>query len=197
MPFVACHKSDGNNIERARYHTLVMLDAAHGGADTGTTNADGKQEKAMVLALCKEMAAMAPLYNIEVLQTRNDDTDPPLGTRIGVTIAATPDVFLSLHINKAPAGTPARIYEIFLAPDEPFFAENSILTTAILSRLAVAGKDTVRTYKNALILRGHTQPALAVECGDIGKPDDVATMEDREQLCRYLLESIVTYSNAR
>lgn len=193
----ACKKKDTNDVEQARTHVIVALDAAHGGTDTGTRNSVGKFEKQLVLAACNKMASMAPEYNIEVVLTRRDDTNPAAEERVQVADAAKADLFISVHINKNFTGTQQRVYEVFVPTDNPVLPECRALTNAILSRIATAGKDTVHTDKIVLVLKNNARPAIAIECGDIDKEADVATMEDPEQLCRYLLEGIVTYVNSK
>lgn len=192
----ACNKKKENSVARAKNHIVLVMDAAHGGSDSGTKANTGKLEKDLVLDVCKKTKEIAGEYNIEVLLTRTEDANMSPDERKNTAVAGRADIFISIHINKSVASV-IKGYEIFVAPGETREAESRALAAAVMQRLKMAGKDTLLTERNVLVLTGNTLPAIAVECGDIDKTEDVATMEDREQLCRYLLSSVVAFVNAK
>ena len=52
---------------------IILIDAGHGGLDSGAVAADGTEEKNLNLAIAKKLAALCSAANIECVQTRNGD----------------------------------------------------------------------------------------------------------------------------
>lgn len=192
---LACNKKKDDNMVRARAHMIVVLDAAHGGTDTGKT-ANGKMEKSMALALCNKMMQLAPDYNMEVRLTRTEDRYMEPSERQDIANAINADMLISLHINKSGTATP-RPYEIFVVAGGPKETESKLLARMILADLKKHGRDTLLTERAVLTLNGCRHTAIAIECGDMGKAEDIGYMEDENGLCRQILASVVAYGNSR
>ena len=77
---------------------LVVLDAGHGGIDTGTKGPGGEQEKDIVLDFAKRLRErLDALGKYRVLLTRSDDTFVPLADRVRIAREAGAAVFVSIH----------------------------------------------------------------------------------------------------
>jgi N-acetylmuramoyl-L-alanine amidase len=77
---------------------LIVLDPGHGGIDPGTHGEGGVQEKNVVLAFAKVLAAkLRESGRYRVLMTRNDDTYVPLGDRTEFARSRQARLFISLH----------------------------------------------------------------------------------------------------
>ena len=77
---------------------LVVLDAGHGGIDTGTKGPGGGQEKDIVLDFAKRLRErLDALGKYRVLLTRSDDTFVPLADRVRIAREAGAAVFVSIH----------------------------------------------------------------------------------------------------
>ena len=82
----------------------VVIDAGHGGHDTGAIGPSGVQEKDITLALAKQVKELlnAELPDIEVIMTREDDRTLALQDRTNTANAAAADLFISIHCNASP-----------------------------------------------------------------------------------------------
>jgi len=77
---------------------IVVLDAGHGGRDSGATAPDGTMEKNITLQMVKELKrVLESSGRYKVVLTREDDTFLPLRSRIDVARAAGADLFISVH----------------------------------------------------------------------------------------------------
>jgi len=85
----------------------VLLDAGHGGADTGCTLSSQQTEKWFTLGMAKSLAATLQKAGFEVVLSRTADVDLPLLARVDAINAAAPDVVLSLHASAPPLGLAA------------------------------------------------------------------------------------------
>ncbi len=81
----------------------IVIDAGHGGHDSGTLGVDGLQEKDVVLDVALRLGALLhDKLGAEVIYTRSDDTFIPLETRTAIANKAQADLFLSIHANSSP-----------------------------------------------------------------------------------------------
>ena len=81
-----------------RFDTVV-IDAGHGGTDTGAIGAGGTQEKDLVLGVARELAARLRAQGLEVVMTRDRDVFVPLERRNALANDARADLFISVHAN--------------------------------------------------------------------------------------------------
>jgi N-acetylmuramoyl-L-alanine amidase len=81
----------------------IVIDAGHGGHDTGTIGPHGLMEKDLcldvALKLGKEIEEKLP--GAEVIYTRKDDTFIPLEQRTAIANEAKADLFISVHANSS------------------------------------------------------------------------------------------------
>ena len=81
----------------------IVIDAGHGGHDTGTIGVDGILEKDVVLDVALRVGKLLhDRLGSEIIYTRSDDTFIPLETRTAIANKAQADLFLSIHANSSP-----------------------------------------------------------------------------------------------
>ncbi|HEY5056937.1 MAG TPA: N-acetylmuramoyl-L-alanine amidase [Acidobacteriaceae bacterium] len=81
----------------------IVIDAGHGGHDSGTIGADGIQEKDVVLDVALRLGTLLhDRLGAEIIYTRSDDTFIPLETRTAIANKAQADLFISVHANSSP-----------------------------------------------------------------------------------------------
>lgn len=84
---------------------VVMIDAGHGGKDTGTpgTGRYKTTEKDIALDVTLALGKMLEkLPNVKVIYTRTKDTYPTLNQRAVITNKKKADLFISIHCNAQP-----------------------------------------------------------------------------------------------
>jgi N-acetylmuramoyl-L-alanine amidase len=79
----------------------VVLDAGHGGKDTGAVGLEGTVEKEVTLDIAHRAARILMGLGIEVLLTRDDDRYVTLEERAARANAFSADLFVSIHCNAA------------------------------------------------------------------------------------------------
>jgi N-acetylmuramoyl-L-alanine amidase len=80
----------------------IVIDAGHGGHDTGTIGPNGLLEKDVVLDVAKRLGRLLETrMGAEVIYTRHDDTFIPLETRTAIANRAQADLFISIHANSS------------------------------------------------------------------------------------------------
>jgi len=81
----------------------IVIDAGHGGHDSGTIGADGIEEKDVVLDVALRLGKLLhQRMGAQIVYTRADDTFIPLETRTAIANKAQADLFISVHANSSP-----------------------------------------------------------------------------------------------
>lgn len=85
---------------------VIVIDAGHGGQDTGTQNKPLKlDEKVFTLDVAGRLRALLVKQGYKVVMTRTDDHFVPLAERAEIANKAGADLFISIHFN-AVGGSP-------------------------------------------------------------------------------------------
>ena len=80
----------------------IVIDAGHGGHDTGTIGPDGLMEKDVVLDVALRLGRLLETrLGADVIYTRDDDTFIPLETRTAIANQHQADLFISIHANSS------------------------------------------------------------------------------------------------
>jgi N-acetylmuramoyl-L-alanine amidase len=82
----------------------IVIDAGHGGHDTGTVGPTGLMEKDLCLDVALRLGKIIQqkLPGADIVYTRADDTFIPLEERTRIANDAKADLFLSIHANSSP-----------------------------------------------------------------------------------------------
>ena len=81
----------------------IVVDAGHGGHDTGTIGPNGLMEKDLVLDVALRLGKLLEQkLGAEVVYTRHDDTFIPLQERTAIANQNEADLFISIHANSSP-----------------------------------------------------------------------------------------------
>jgi N-acetylmuramoyl-L-alanine amidase len=107
----------GDSLTRAlglKIHRIV-LDAGHGGHDTGTIGHGNLLEKDVVLDVALRLGKLLQeRLGVEVTYTRRDDTFIPLEERTAIANRAHADLFVSIHANSSPSDTARGVETYYL-----------------------------------------------------------------------------------
>ena len=116
----------------------IVIDAGHGGHDSGTIGVDGIEEKDVVLDVALRVGQLLhDRLGSEIIYTRTDDTFIPLETRTAIANKAQADLFLSIHANSSPDASARGVETYYLnftsSPDalETAARENAVSDQSI------------------------------------------------------------------
>ena len=99
---------------------VIVLDAAHGGTDTGARGETGIIEKDVVLQIARTVRAELERQGYRVVMSRNDDSNPSYDERAAVANAYRGAIFISLHVGSTGnPGTVRAFYDQLAAPVAP------------------------------------------------------------------------------
>src|SRR5205807_4485722 len=94
----------------------IVIDAGHGGHDTGTIGPTGLMEKDLCLDVALRLGKIIEqrLPGADVIYTRSDDTFVPLEERTRIANEAKADLFISIHANSSRDGQARGIETYYL-----------------------------------------------------------------------------------
>jgi N-acetylmuramoyl-L-alanine amidase len=129
----------------------IVIDAGHGGHDSGTTGPGGIQEKDIVLDVALRLGKMLKQrLGADVIFTRDNDTFIPLETRTAIANKAQADLFLSIHGNSSPDSSARGVETYYLnfttSPDalEVAARENAVSNESIHELSDLVKKITLK-----------------------------------------------------
>jgi len=108
---------EGNNSKKAKPKKVVVIDAGHGGQDTGAITEKTK-EKDIVLAIALKVGEYIEqnMPNVQVIYTRKTDIFIPLQERALIANNNNADLFISIHANSNPNSKPFGTETFALGP---------------------------------------------------------------------------------
>ncbi len=159
---------------------LVVLDAGHGGHDSGTPGClEGLFEKRVNLDVVLRAAALLRGKGVRVELTRDDDTFVPLSERAALANRLRADLFVSVHCNAlAPdlagqhTGTELYYYTDQSAP----FAQTMLKEFCAVAKLPSRGVY----QRRFVVVRETAMPSVLVECGYLDHERDGALLDTPE-----------------
>ena len=158
----------------------VVVDAGHGGGDSGAWSPHGRQEKDVNLMVAQALREELAKRGYSVVMTRTDDSFPALYDRPKVAHSHGADAFISIHHNAPPLDKDPRRLRYHAV-----YAWNGIgekLATAVNRRMAEAfGKTLVNNgviHANFAVTRNPEIPSCLVEVDFISTPEGEADCWD-------------------
>lgn len=192
IPNASLEQMDNEQANDGR--SIVMLDAGHGGWESGATS-NGASEEDMNLNLAQKLTGELNNRGYEVINTREGDTTVSLGDRSTEANASNADIFISLHhnaLNGDAEGIETFYYEYTVGYEPAQNSEehndgqrlaNSAYLAELIQAELIAGRDAVdRGVKTDTfsVLRETDVPAVLVEFGFIDNDSERAQLLNAE-----------------
>lgn len=175
-------------------HTFdtVVVDAGHGGKDSGAWRRHGPPEKVVALDVALRVNQKLRESQLNTVMTRTNDVFIPLDDRVALGNQQKNSIFVSIHFNDSRRRAVEGVETYYYSPyafDLGSKIERSLLT---LPGTVNRGVHTARFR----VLRNAQYPSVLVECGYLSNRSearDAADASYREQLADKIAEAIVDY----
>ena len=187
----------------------IMIDPGHGGTDPGAESkvrymGRGYEEKAIALAIARELDHILGLAGFDVRMTRYADIYLGLTQRCTIANRWPADLFVSIHLNAdpdddGPGTSEARGHEVWIYPAA---ARSRKLAECIAAQMRTMFPDEpFRGVKegNLAVCRLTQMPAVLVEVGFIDNSETARQLCDpaaRRQLAQSIANGIADYCGA-
>ena len=165
---------------------VVVLDAAHGGDDSGA-RLNGQPEKAVTLALSVRLRSLLGARGIQVITTRESDSNLDAVHRAGIANHANAQACLSLHASETGSGIHLFASSLAPAASNRFSAWKTAQAAWVTRSLALAGVvNSVLLHADLPVSLGRTTlatidsmtcPAIALEVSPTRGPGNAITAD--------------------
>ena len=154
--------------DTSRTFKKVVIDAGHGGYDSGATTRYAGREKDLALDVALRVKTKLEAAGFDTVMTRKSDVFVPLDKRVSISNRQSNSIFVSIHFNYAPnAGI--RGSEVYYKSRCSVRTANNILTQ--IAAIPGFNNRGVRTA-NFRVLKKNRFPAVLVECGYLTNPSE-------------------------
>lgn len=184
-------------------NTIIMVDAGHGGRDSGTYYGD-ILEKDINLEIAKELEKELTKYGTIVYMTRKRDVDlssiydsakkrGDLYRRLLLIKEKKCDLYISIHINWYDDNTLRGAEVLYNSINK----ENKVLAQSIMNRFKKE-LDSNRSIKTTdlYMYRNTTTPGVLVECGYLSNPTERKLLQKEEyqkRLAKTIIKGIIDF----
>lgn len=151
----------------------VVVDAGHGGHDSGGRARAGRNEKDLALDTARRLAENLKDRGFRVIMTRSGDYFVTLGQRVAVSNSRSGCIFVSVHYNWDRGRSGHGVETYFSMPRAYILAAN------VNRELARAYPTRNRGVKQRgfYVLRKNRRPAILVEGGFVSNPSENAVLQ--------------------
>src|SRR6201984_2220970 len=189
--FTACGTIGTHAVKNTtKTFNTVVVDAGHGGKDSGAYRRYGPPEKMVALDVAQRLNRKLRESQLKTVMTRSSDVFIELNDRVAIENAQKNAIFVSIHFNDSRRRG-IHGFETY------YHSANSIdLAQRIQSKLITIPRSANRGVHRAnfRVLRLAKYPAVLVECGFLSTTREVGEARDseyREQLADKIAEAVV------
>lgn len=174
----------------SRTFTTVVVDAGHGGMDSGASRRYGPPEKAAALDVAQRVEKKLRESQLKTVMTRSSDVFIPLDRRVAIENAQKNSIFVSIHFNDSRRRAIHGFETYYHSPMSYDLAkriQNKLLT---LPHAVNRGVHTA----DFRVLRKAAYPAVLVECGFLSNRSEgksARSSDHRDDLADKIAEAIV------
>ena len=192
---------------------IVVLDAGHGGLDSGAVGKSGVLEKDVNLSIVLILRDMLEMSGFEVVLTRDEDISiydagvegirnqklSDMDNRLEIVQSYPDSIFLCIHQNNY---TDPQYFggQMFYNNNNP---DNRTLAQIMQNRFAILQEGNDREIKlsgdELFLLKSNPNPSLMIECGFLSNPDEEAklsTWEYQQQVAFTIYGGVMEFLDA-
>ncbi|MBD2082387.1 N-acetylmuramoyl-L-alanine amidase [Leptolyngbya sp. FACHB-17] len=176
---------------------VVVIDPGHGGPDPGAVGIRGIQEKEIVLDISRRVQANLERGGVQVVMTRNADTDLDLQPRVDIAQRANATAFVSIHANAISMSRPD------VNGLETYYFQSGLELARTIHRNVLQGTGVQdRGVRSArfFVLRRTSMPSVLVEVGFVtGRTDATRLAESsyRQRMADSIARGVLEYLGNR
>ncbi|MGD7044078.1 SH3 domain-containing protein [Jeotgalibacillus proteolyticus] len=170
----------------------IVIDAGHGGRDSGAVGASGSYEKSLTLRTAEILYHKLSSTGANVIMTRQDDRYIDLHTRVASSQQNDADLFISIHYDSIDDRSVRGYTTYYYGDMDQSFAQS--VHTGLQEQLNL--RDRGVQFGNYLVLRENSIPAILLELGYISNPSEEAVITNdqfREIAATGIYNGVVDY----
>ena len=193
---------------------LVILDAGHGGEDSGATGVNGVLEKDLNLAVANTMGEMLVEKGFSVVYTRTEDKMlyeewenikgirkiSDLKNRCKIAKNYPNALFISIHMNTFGEGKYSGLQVYYSPENEESERMAGIVQSCVKRELQPENSRSIKAGKDIYVLENIENTAILIECGFLSNPEEAEKLSQKEyqkMLSFSIICGIIEYMNIK
>ena len=176
--------------DTSKSFNTVVVDAGHGGKDSGAYRRYGGAEKYATLDVARRLNRKLGESELKTVMTRSSDVFISLDQRVAIENAQKNSVFVSIHFNDSRRRSARGFETYYNSPMSIELAQRIQSKLLTIPRSANGGVH----HANFRVLRLANYPAVLVECGYLSNRSEGREARDsefREVLADKIAEAII------
>lgn len=186
----SCTTGGVNRKDTSRTFNTVVVDAGHGGKDSGAVRRFGPAEKVAALDVAQRLNRKLRESQFRTVMTRSSDVFVPLDQRVAIGNRQDNSIFVSVHFNDARRRGIHGFETYYASPYARSLAQNIQRKLLTLPGARNRGVHTA----NFRVVRNAVYPSVLVELGFLSNRREGAQARSaayRERLADKIAEAIV------
>ncbi|WP_206830583.1 N-acetylmuramoyl-L-alanine amidase [Alicyclobacillus fructus] len=188
---------------------VIVVDAGHGGRDSGARGVGGVIEKDITLAVAHKLARYLQQGGAIVMMTRTTDTDlaterdramkqrhlGDLRGRLNVVRRQRVDAFVSIHCNSAPSPDWRGAQVLYLKTNPHAKQLAAVMQETFRAELLPTKRD-IQSNRTLFLLKRIEGPTVLAEIGFLSNPDEaraLTTDHYQERVAFAMYQALVRY----
>jgi len=191
-----CESTGGRYGPGAGHFDTVIVDAGHGGHDTGARARFGSNEKHLALDTARRLAAILRKNGLRVIETRTGDYFVTLGNRVAISNRQSNAIFVSVHYNWSSRRGAHGIETYYYSARSARLAANIQRETMRVYRTDNRGIKQRGFY----VLRNNKRPAVLCELGFVSNTTDNSSLQNpavRQRLAERIAAGVLAEKAGR
>ena len=178
-----------NSLQVSLKKFTVVIDAGHGGFDSGKVGVDGTLEKDINLSIAKKLESLLHSADIHVILTRSEDADfcdstsknqkrQDLQNRINLINEFNADCVISIHQNSYPEESidGAQVFYYTNSPEGNILA--TLLQHSLIQTVDPQNHRTAKANDSYFLLKNSSSPIVIAECGFLSNWEESKKLVD-------------------
>jgi N-acetylmuramoyl-L-alanine amidase len=187
--------SDDNNPIKDQF--IVVVDAGHGGSDTGAKTAENELEKDLNLSISKKLKEKGNSDpTIKIICSRDDDKFMDLKDRVQKAKDVKADLFISIHVNSSDENHQVSGIKCYTSEKSQYRFKSDEFSKLLINELKqIEGIKTDNEPKQAdfFVLRNSNCPAVLLTLGYLTNESDLSFINNKknqELICEKIIDAV-------
>ena len=186
-----------NTVVKLNKQYTIVIDAGHGGKDSGGKGIDGTSEKEMTLLVAQKLKEINNNPNIKIILTRESDKFVSPQERANFANEVKADLLISIHMDIDLGGKSNGVKYIISKNTNPNYDESKVLATELQKNISsvFSKSNGVETRKHSIwVLEESKMPAVIFECGFISNAPDLEIVKSKPvEIAEKILSGATAY----
>lgn len=189
----------------------VVIDAGHGGFDSGKVGVDGTLEKDLNLMIAKKLEQLLKTADIRVIMTRTEDIGlyeessankkrQDMTARAALMNEAKADCIISIHQNSYSSESIDGAQVFYYTGSKEGEKLASFIQKSLISRVDPLNHRSEKSNSSYFLLKNAASPIVIVECGFLSNWEESKKLVDdayQQKLAWAIHVGILQYLNLR